>query len=361
MATNIYDPKFMIQMLEQTPPLPTFIKDTFFRRNRTFPTLAVKFDVKKRGMAMAPFVSRRVGSKVLERGGFVTKSYEPPLVAPRRVLTTDDIAVRLPGEPIYNGYHPNRRRTELLQQDLMDMDESITRREEWMCTQLMFNGEVIVVGDGIAETIDFEFENTIVVDIPWADRVNAQPIIDFKKARDLVGQSGFTAGMAIADSETMWDLINNTNVKELLDNTRFEMGVIRPELLQNGAMYYGFLRVANLHLYSYESVYADNDNENPEFPGVQPEDKGFVPAIYPLVPKGKVVVAPATNFPGEMLYAVIHDLQIGSFARRRVPKQWEQQEPSERYIKLSSAPLPCPKSLDAWAVLDVLGDIGGTP
>jgi len=348
----------MIKMLKQTPPLPTFIKDTFFPRIRTFPTLAVKFDVKKGGMAMAPFVSRRIGSKVLERGGFSTKSYEPPLVAPRRVLTTDDIAVRLPGEPIYNGYHPNRRRAELLQTDLMELDEAITRREEWMCTQVMFNAEIPVIGEGVAETIEFEFDNMTVVDIPWSDLVNSRPIIDLKNARDRAGRSGFTATMAIGDSETMWDLVNNTTVKELLDNTRFEMGIIKPELLQNGAMYWGFLRVANLHLYSYEGVYADNDNENPEFPGIRPEDKGFEPAVYPLVPKGKVVVAPAANFPGEMLYAVIHDLQIGSFARARVPKQWEQQEPSERYIKLSSSPLPCPKSLDAWAILDVYG---GTP
>ncbi|MCL2392616.1 MAG: major capsid protein [Oscillospiraceae bacterium] len=357
MATNIYEPKFMIQMLEQQPPMPSFIKDTFFRRTQTFPTKNVEFDVKKGGMAMAPFVSPRIGSKVLERTGFKTQSYKPPLVAPKRVLTTDDIASRLPGEPVYNGYNPNRRRVELLQSDLIELDESITRREEWMCTQVMFNAEIPVVGEGVSDLIEFEFDNTVVVDIPWSDYVNSQPIIDLKNARKLVGRSGFSAAVAVGDSDTMWNLTQNEKIQKLLDNTRYEMGIIAPKLLENGAMYIGFLRKANLHLYSYEGEFADNENENPEFPGIKPEDKGFVPAVYSLVPKGKVVVAPANNFPAKMLYAVIHDLQIGSFARKRVPKQWDQQEPSERYVKISSALLPCPQSLDAWAVLDV----GGTP
>jgi len=51
---------------------------------------------------------------------------------------------------------------------------------------------------------------------------------------------------------------------------------------------------------------------------------------------------------------VIKDLQIGSHMEPRVPKQWDQQEPSEKYVKISSRPLPCPQDLDTWAVLDVL-------
>lgn len=355
MAVNIYDPRFMIRMIDQQPPMTTFMKDTFFRRTQMFPTKAVDFDVKKGGMAMAPFVHPRIGSKVLERRGFKTETYKPPLVAPKRVLTTDDIAARLPGEPLYNGYHPNRRRVELLQNDLIELDESITRREEWMCAQVMFNAEIPVIGEGINETIVFEFDNTVVVDIPWSDHVNSTPIKDLEEARRIVGRSGFSANIAIADSKTMWDLIENKGLKELLDNTRYEMGIIAPEVLANGANYIGFLRKANLHLYSYEGEFADNDNINPDYPDVKPEDKGFIPAVYPLVPPGKVVVAPARNLPARMLYAIIHDIQIGSIMRARVPKQWDQQEPSERYVKMSSAPLPCPQSLDAWVVLDVGG------
>jgi len=355
MAVDIYSPRFMIGLIEQTPPLPTFIKDTFFRVPKTFPTKTVDFDVKKGGIAMAPFVHPRIGSTTLERTGAKTMSYKPPLVAPKRVLTTDDIDARLPGEAVYNDYHPNRRKVELLQDDLIDLDHSITRREEWMSTQVLFNAEIPIIGEGVDEVIVFEFDNTIVVAIPWNDYANAKPMRDLDNAKQVVARSGRSANIAIGTSETMWDLISNEEVKELLDIKNYSMGIISPEVLENGVTYIGFLRKSGLHLYSYDGEYADNVNENPEFPGVKPDDKDFIPAVYPLVPKGKVVVAPARNFPSRMLYAVIHDLQIGSWMRSRVAKQWDQQEPSERYVKISSCPLPCPQDLDSWVVLDVGG------
>jgi hypothetical protein len=353
MPVDIYKPRFMIEMVESLPPLRTFLKDTFFRQTRTFPTESVDFDVKKGGMSMAPFVHPRIGSTVLERQGYKTMNYKPPLIAPKRVLTTDDLDVRLPGEALFSGYSPDRRKTELLQDDMIELDHSITRREEWMCAMVLFNGEIHVIGEGVNDVIKFEFDNTEVVDIPWSDLVNSKPMKDLQKARKRVGRSGHSANIAIADSETMWDLVENESVKELLDIKNYTMGIIEPEVLENGTTYIGYLRKSGLHLYSYEGEYADNDNENPDYPGVKPSDKGFIPKVYPLVPKGKVFVGPARNFPSRMLYGVIKDLQIGSHMRTRVPKQWDQQEPSERYLKISSRALPCPQDADAWTVLDV--------
>jgi len=356
MAVDIYTPRFMLELMKTNPPLTTFLKDTFFRNHKTFPTLSVDFDVKKGGLSMAPFVHSRIGSKGLDRRGYQTETYKPPLVAPSRTLTTDDLDVRLPGEALYSGYSANRRKTELLQDDLTEMDHSIIRREEWMCAMVMFLAQIPIVGEGVNEVIKFAFDNTIVVDIPWSDFTNSRPMRDLEIARKLVSRSGLTATIAIGDSDTMWDLIQNEEVIKLLDIKNYSMGIIAPEILENGARYIGYLPKLGLHLYSYDGEYADNENPNPEFPDVRPDDKDFIPAIYPLVPKGRVVVAPARNFPAKMLYAVIHDIQIGSHMRSRVPKQWDNQEPSERKVKISSRPLPCPQSLDAWAVLDVGGD-----
>jgi len=345
----------MIQMVEQLPPLRTFLKDTFFNRVQTFPTETVDFDVKKGGMSMAPFVHPRIGSTVLDRQGYKTMTYKPPLVAPKRVLTTDDLDVRLPGEALYNGYHPDQRKAELLQDDLMEMDRAITRREEWMAAMALFNAEIPVIGEGIDELIVFDFDNIIVVDSSklWDDHSTSRPMEDLNDAADLVGKSGYSANIAIGDPESIRNLVRNKEVKELLDIKNYSMGLIAPEVLENGATYYGFLPECNLHIYSYNAFFADNDNPNPDFPDVRPEDKGFVPKVYPMVPRGKVFVGP-TKLPAKMLYGVIKDLQIGSFMKSRVPKQWDQQEPSEKYVKVSSRPLPCPQDLDTWAVLEVL-------
>jgi len=205
----------------------------------------------------------------------------------------------------------------------------------------------------VNDLISFEFDNHTVVDIPWSDTENSDPEDDLFNAAERVAQSGYTAEVAIGDSESMRNLIRNKRIKEMLDKKDYNMGVIAPERLRNGAMYLGYLREPGLHLYSYNARFADNDNENPDFPGIKPEDKGFVPATYSLVPRGKVAVAPMTSL-GRMLYGVIKDLQIGSHAKPRVPKQWDQEEPSEKYLKISSRPLPCPDDLDKWVTLDVL-------
>jgi len=350
---DIYNPRTMIKMVEQLPPLHTFILSTFFRHAKTFFTETVEFDVKKGGMAMAPFVHPRIGSKVLERQGYKTMTYKPPLVAPKRVLTTDDLDTRLPGEAQVNGYNPNKRQAELLMDDMVELDNAITRREEWMATMALFNAEIPVVGEGIDEVISFDFDNNTAVDVPWSDLVSSRPLNDLFAAQELVGQSGHTAQVAIGDAESMRNLVRNEEIKKLLDNKRYDMGVIAPEHLTNGAIYMGYLAEVNLHLYAYNAKYADNDNENPDYPGVMPEDRGFKPKVHTLVPRGKVMVAPL-NLPTSMLYGVVKDIQIGSHAKKRVPKKWDQEEPSERYLKISSRPLPCPKDLDTWATLDVL-------
>lgn len=355
MAVDIYTPRFMIEAVRQLPPLRTFLKDTFFQQIKTFPTESVDFDVKKGGMAMAPFVHPRIGSTVLDRQGYRTETYKPPLVAPKRVLTTDDLDVRLPGEALYSGYNPDRRKSELLQDDLTELDRAITRREEWMCAMVLFNAAIPVIGNGVNDVITFDFDNQIVVDASkvWSDTVHSKPIDDLCNAADIAGRSGYSANIAIGDRESIRALVRNNQVKELLDIKNFQMGLIEPKVLENGATYYGFLPECNLYIYAYNATYADNDNENPDYPGVKPEDKGFVPKVHTLVPRGKVFVGP-TNLPAKLLYGVIKDLQIGSHMEPRVPKQWDQQEPSERYVKISSRPLPCPQDLDTWAVLDVL-------
>lgn len=152
-SIDIYKPKFMMRVVEQLPPVPNFIKSTFLKNRQHFPTESVIFDITKRGMAMAPFVHPRIGNTVMEREGYETKEFAPPLVAPKRPLTTDDIGNRLPGEPLFSGWNPDRRQAELLQLDLIELERAISLREEWMATQALFNGEIIMIGQGVNKVI----------------------------------------------------------------------------------------------------------------------------------------------------------------------------------------------------------------
>lgn len=354
MSEDIYTPRFMIEAIKQAPPLYTFLKSTFFRSIKTFPTTSVEFDVKKGGMAMAPFVSPRNGSTSLERGGYKTYKYTPPLVAPKRVLTLDDIDRRLPGEAVYNGYSPIKRRMELLTEDLLELDNSITRREEWMCAKALFEGEIPIIGEGVNEIIKFPFTNKEILtgaDL-WSNDAS-KPLKKLKEATKVVARSGHSPNIAIFSSDSIDAFIEHPDVQKKLDIRNFNLGVIKPEILGNGATYYGYLPEIGLYIYSYDGFYSDTENINPEYPDISVDSREFIPAVYPLVPEGNVLIA-STKMPCKMLYGIVNDIQIGSFMEARVPKIWDQQEPSERYIKISSRPLPTPMELDAYYVLQVL-------
>ena len=351
---DLYRPQFMMRMVEQITPFYTFLKDTFFRRIQRFPTESVMFDVQKNGIPMAPFVNPRIGSTVLERDGFKTNEFTPPLVAPMRPLTSDVLAARLPGEAVFSGNSPNKRQAEILQNDLIELDESITRREEWMAAQALFNGAILAVGKGVRSLIDFEFENNIVVSVPWSDPVNSDPLRDLRDARRIVARSGYSPNIMIADPETIDYLIDNERLQRFLDNSGIRVGIIEARFLQNGAKYEGFLRPVGLDVYSYDGEFADNDNENPDNPGIMPGEAGFVPKVYDLIPKGRVFVG-STSMPTRMLYGgVNHIIKIGAKERTRVPHSWYNDKGTVRFLEMCSRPLPCPLNVSSWAILDVL-------
>ncbi|WP_446423111.1 major capsid protein [Escherichia coli] len=77
-------------------------------------------DFVRGGRTMAPFVGKGFGSKTVERRGFVTRTLEPPLVAPDLVTTAELLLNRLPGENIYNAKSPEERAAEQLGKDLLE-------------------------------------------------------------------------------------------------------------------------------------------------------------------------------------------------------------------------------------------------
>ena len=160
-----YTTREMIEAIDQTPPVRSFLQKTFFPVSQTHVTEVVEFDVRKGKRIMAPLVSPRKGGKVITRQGFKTNRFTTPKIAPERVLTIDDISKRAIGENIYSRRTPAEREDELLTRDITDLEASIDRRKEWMCRQILFDGKLIVVieSEGVDVQVDFGFQNIIVL------------------------------------------------------------------------------------------------------------------------------------------------------------------------------------------------------
>lgn len=345
MSINIYDTRTMLAAIEMMMPVHTFLKDTFFLNTDTFTTEHVDVDYYKGRRKMAPFVSPRVAGKVMDRKGFTTKTFKPGSIKPMRIITGDDINKRSMGENLYSAKSPDQRAAELLAQDLSEMEEAITRREEWMAAQILFTGKVDIKGEGIDQVLDFDFTNKVTLsgtDL-WSDTANSDPIADLKSWRLAVIQSsGMTPDRVIMASDVVDSFVSHPKVKESLDNRRIVLGQINPQTLPNGVTYIGSISSLGLDIYSYDEWYFDEDSDTEK----------------PMVPAGNLILG-STRARSSMLYGAVTltnevTKNFTTYEGSRIPDSWIQKDPAARFLQIHSRPLPVPHEVDSWYVAKVL-------
>lgn len=227
---SIYEPRTMGRVVQKLPPVRTFFRSTFFRHEETFTTKDVDVDFRKGSRKVAPFVSRLVGGKVVPNTGYQTKTYTPPLVAPEKVTTVDDLLIRRPGESLYSGRTPAERAVLKMADDFKELREQILRREELMCAQTIFTGAIPIIGDGVNEVIDFSFTNKETISVAknkWtAD--TSDPIADIKRWHETVQKKGFVnCDICVMGSDVANAFVNHPKVQKMLDVKNFNLAVIQ--------------------------------------------------------------------------------------------------------------------------------------
>lgn len=342
---SIYEPRTMGRIVTKLPPVRTFFRSTFFRNEETFVTKNVDVDFVKGTRKVAPFVSRLIGGKIVANTGYETKTYTPPLVAPEKVTTVDDLLQRAPGENMYSGRTPAERAVVKMAQDFTELRDQITRREELMCCQSIFTGTIPIIGDGVNEVIDFSFTNKETITTATKKWTNAasDPIEDLKRWHETVQKTGFiNCDMCVMGSDVAKAFVNHEKVMKLLDVKNYALAVIQPKQLPNGVTYLGTIHEIGLDIYKYNEWYLD-DWTDP----TTPEEK-------PLVPVDTLALLSSTaNY--SMYYGAITliDEATGNFRTvegKYVADTWAKRKPARRFLNLSSAPLCVPHDVDSWFV-----------
>lgn len=345
MPISMFDTREMIPMLEEGKSANTFLKDLFFADVQTFETEVVDIDVWQGKRRIAPFVAPKIGSKTVERIGFRTESYKPPQVAPDMVTTAEDLLKRSPGEDIYGAMGPDARAAQQLTRDMVELDDMITRREEEMCSQALFTGEINVVGEGVDDTIQY-WSQLSAPDQPttalgagsrWNE--SGSDVLANLRAwrRTVVQKSGIAPSNAVLGTDAAEALLSNENLIKQLDTRRIDMGEILPEFLPDGVIYYGRLKGAAVDLWGYEEWYVDSNGTE-----------------QPMVPAKKVLLG-SPNVRTSMLYGCVVDPVEGSFAAPRVPVSWTQRkDPAGRIVAVKSRPLPVIHQINGFYVAQVL-------
>lgn len=347
---SIYDPRTMGKLVERMPKVQTFIKSTFFRNVETFDTQKIDVDFKKGNRQLAPFVHKKIGGVTIDNEGYETNTYEPPLVAPNKITTVDDILKRTPGESLYGGKSPNQRAVEKMQRDFTELDEMITRREEWMCCQALFTGKIPILdkdGKELQAEIDFQFTNKVTLSgvNAWNKKTGGK-IKQLKEWRKQVQKTGFVnCNICIMGDEALEAFIMDEEVQKLLDVERYDLAVIKPRELPNGVTYIGTIQGEGMDIYSYNEWFLDNWTDKDK-----PENK-------PLVPTNAVALL-STEANYSMYYGGVgvvdeNGKTIAVVEGSRIPEQWVERRPPRRFLQLNSAPLCVPHEVDSWYVATV--------
>lgn len=342
-----YDPKTLRGVIRKAVPLRTFFKTRYFNSPVTFPTETVSFEFQEDRRRLAPFVNPRIGSEAMSRDGYGVRTYSTPLVAPERAITNDTLMQKLLGEAEWNsGVTPEERAAKIVAQDVLDLQDAIWRREELMCARVKQDGRLTIKGNGVNEVVDYGFQNVTTVGASdrWAPTFDVMgQLADV--AREM-RKDGVNPDMLILGWKAAKALLDNEKVLKLLDNRRVEIGEIRPAELGSGVGYLGRIITpgASFDLYTYEEWYPDENDLDAE----------GQPTLKPIVDPETVIVQSSSERNSMLYGAITYVDDSGEFVTRMeeyVPRSWFTQRPSQKFVSISSRPLPMPHDLKSWVVL----------
>ena len=339
-----YTTREMMEAIDQTPPVRTFLQKTFFPGEETHIAEKVEFDVRKGKRVMAPLVSPRKGGKVLTRQGFRTNQFTTPKIAPERPLTIDDISQRAIGENIYSQRTPEEREDELLAKDETDLEEAIARRKEWMCRQILFEGKIDVQDeeDGIDVQIDFGFTNITVLgaDELWS-LATVDPLKVLRQVRKkIIKSTGSAPDIAIFASDVIEDFTTNPFITKAMNVLNMKNIVIEPRVVDPALTFYGRIAELDLDIYTYDEWFLNDEGEDEA-----------------MIPSGTVLMG-HSNGEGQVEYGGVTQMEDGKFITyegKLVPKQYADEKNEVKMLRLTSRPLPRPFDVESWAILYVNG------
>lgn len=343
---DLFATRTMLAAIRQMKPSRRFLGTIFFGAEPVnFTTAHVDIDIIKGNRKMAPFVRPNRQGVIVDRSGSMMRSYKPAYVKPKLETSAGMLlSQRQPSEHIYSGRTPLERAGDQLSRDMEDLDDQISRREEWMRAQALTTGMVRVKGEAVDDIVDFQMDddNLVTEAVQWSDS-NSDPIANLRKyKRRIAKKTGRTANACVMSSEAADAFMDNKTVIEKLNTRRVDLGMIRPEELPDGVTYLGYLNDPGMDLYAYEEWYHPHELEGGE--------------EAPMIPAGGLIVGPNNSRCG-MLYGAIQDMSAiegGMFDVARYPKSWLEDDAGVRWLMMQSAPLPGLHEPDAFVFATVV-------
>ena len=352
MAINLYDTRTMLEAKEVYAPKATFLRDRYFptSENDIFDTAKVDIDYEdEQSNKIAPAILPEVGGIPVDRRGYETHEFEPPTIAPERVLTPRDLYKRQAGEVIGGTLSPQQREANILAKDLSDLSRMIDLREEQMAAKTLLDNAYTINqyadkfgSQSIPMNVKFYTEGSnpaVYTGSGWSTS-STNIIADLDTMANRLTKRGLPATDVIVAGDVTDVMMGNSEI--LLDIRRYELGQVKPEELPEGAVLIAVLNVKGhiMNVFSYSLSYTAENGSSVDF-----------------IPSGSVIVtAPKC---GRMAYGSISQLEEGvdgfvTYAGRRVPHVVSNVHDNVRTLTLQAKPLAIPNVKNPFVYSKVL-------
>ena len=343
-ALNFFDNVVLQAISEEVVPKASFFKDRYFKTGAgdIFKADKVLTEYRKGDRKMAAFVAPRAGDIPVARRGYEVHEYQPAYIAPSRLLTVDELKVRGFGEALYPGFDEAQRAARLLADDMTDMENRISRREEWMAAQTMINN-----GCTMQEYIDDKTKGDELI-VKFYDGTSDHIYTPSKKwneeggdfwgdvkamCRMLSSRGLSAADLVLGTDAADYALEDEKTARQLDKNSGIIVGEVRQQLTAyDGVVFMGVLNFGGfmLNVFSVDETYADESNAT----------QRYFPATSAMV------TAPDC---GHLMYGQITQIDYGmqdytTYAARRVAKLVIDQEHDVRKLRLACRPLAAPRN-----------------
>lgn len=354
MSINLYKTKTMLAGIKQMIRPTSFLRDRYFPTlpDGIFPTEEVLVEYKDAtGVKMAPVVMPRKGDLSVARDGYLTEKLTPPLIAPSRPLTIDDLNKKGFGENLFSDRTPEQRQAEVLKDDLAELHDMITAREEDMAASCIFNNGYILrqYADkyGSGEFMEYKlnfYEGGVnpaiyVPGVKW-NGASSEKIADLYQMILMLTRVGNRASEVLLGADAAEALLSDEKIQKLLDIKTYNIGNIDPTILPDGAASLGHLNIRGhvINLLTYDATRTGDDGE-----------------VAPYVPAKQIaVLAPAF---GRTIYGAVSQIEqedgvFHTYMGTRVPRMWS--EKNARELRVSARPIMLPNVKNSVITATVL-------
>lgn len=342
MAISIYDKRALMQMSEELKQPTRFLTTTFFNAAEEFASATVDLDIYKGKRRTAAYVKRVQEGNHVEKIGYETKTFAPPVLKPKKVITASDLQKRMPGQFIYDNASSLTPAVEqYIAREIAELNGMIERNEEWQAKQALFDGAITFYDENqnLILTIDFGRDSALVQTITtkW-DNTAADPLRDLREYRRLIQQkSGFAGRRVLMGADAADEFLANEAVQKTLSKDWSTRGNIAYDMRDQGGIWLGY--ADGFDFWAYEDFIIDPSTGS---------ETAIVPAKKVLISSD----APATRVYGSV--EVGTDTGMIIEANARYIDIYGQKDPAGVVLQIHSTPLLVPNHIDSYAVLTVL-------